>query len=71
MFRPNAIAMTRKKSGGAKYFGTSLTDDPDDAPERLSAFFRDGELHRGDKLNRRGSKRAVIPVRSKADRTNP
>jgi len=46
--------MTKKKSGGARYFGKSLTDDPDDAPELLSAFFRDGELRHGDKLIRRG-----------------
>jgi uncharacterized protein (DUF4415 family) len=46
--------MTKKKSGGARYFGKSLTDDPDDAPELLSAFFRAGELRHSDKLIRRG-----------------
>ena len=46
--------MTKKKSGGTRYFGNSLTDDPDDAPELRSAFFRDGELRHGDKLIRRG-----------------
>jgi hypothetical protein len=46
--------MTKKKSGGTRYFGKSLTDDPDDAPELRSAFFLDGELRHGDKLIRRG-----------------
>jgi uncharacterized protein (DUF4415 family) len=45
-------AMAKKKSAGAKYFGKRLTDDPDDAPELLNDFFRDGELRRG--LIRRG-----------------
>jgi uncharacterized protein (DUF4415 family) len=46
--------MTKKKSVGAKYFGKPLTDDPDDAPELLDAFFRHGELRHGDRLIRRG-----------------
>jgi hypothetical protein len=46
--------MTKKKSGGAKYFGKALTDDPDDAPELLADFFRDGEVRHGNKLVRRG-----------------
>jgi hypothetical protein len=46
--------MTRKKSGGTKYFGKPLTSDPDDAPELLPDFFRDGELRRGNKLILRG-----------------
>jgi hypothetical protein len=46
--------MAKKKSAGAKYFGKPLTDDPDDAPELLSDFFRHGELRHGDKLIRRG-----------------
>jgi hypothetical protein len=46
--------MAKKKSAGAKYFGKPLTDDPDDAPELLSDFFRHGELRRGDKPIRRG-----------------
>ena len=46
--------MAKKKSAGAKYFGKPLTDDPDDAPELLSDFFRHGELRHGDKPIRRG-----------------
>jgi hypothetical protein len=46
--------MAKKKSAGAKYFGDPLTDDPDDAPELLGDFFRDGELRHGDKVIRRG-----------------
>jgi uncharacterized protein (DUF4415 family) len=46
--------MTRKKNAGTKYFGKSLTDDPEDAPELLSDFFRHGELRHGGKLVRRG-----------------
>jgi hypothetical protein len=43
-----------KKKSGAKYFGKPLTDDPDDAPELLTDFFRHGELRHGDRLIRRG-----------------
>jgi len=46
--------MAKKKSAGAKYFGKPITDDPDDAPELLSGFFRDGELRQGDRVIRRG-----------------
>jgi hypothetical protein len=46
--------MAKKKTAGAKYFGKPLTDDPDDAPELLSDFFRYGELRHGEKLIRRG-----------------
>ncbi len=46
--------MTKKKNAGAKYFGKPLTDDPDDAPELLSDFFRHGELRHGGRLVRRG-----------------
>jgi BrnA antitoxin of type II toxin-antitoxin system len=46
--------MRKRKSGGARYFGRSLTGDPDDAPELLSDFFRDGEVRRGARLVRRG-----------------
>jgi hypothetical protein len=46
--------MAKKKNAGAKYFGKPLTDDPDDAPELLSDFFRHGELRHGDRLVRRG-----------------
>jgi hypothetical protein len=46
--------MKKRKSTGAKYFGKPLTDDPDDAPELLEAFFRDGELRDGARLLRRG-----------------
>jgi hypothetical protein len=46
--------MAKKKTAGAKYFGQPLTDDPDDAPELLSDFFRHGELRHGDRLVRRG-----------------
>jgi hypothetical protein len=45
--------MTKKKSSGTRYFGKPLTDDPDDVPELLRAFSRDGELRHGDKLIRR------------------
>jgi hypothetical protein len=30
--------MAKKQTAGAKYFGKALTDDPDDAPERLNVF---------------------------------
>jgi hypothetical protein len=46
--------MAKKKSAGAKSFGKPLTDDPDDAPELLSDFFRHGELRHGGRLIRRG-----------------
>jgi uncharacterized protein (DUF4415 family) len=46
--------MPKKKPAGAKYFGKPLTDDPDDAPELLNDFFRQGELRHGEKLIRRG-----------------
>jgi hypothetical protein len=46
--------MRKKKRRGAKYFGKSITGRPDDAPELLSDFFRDGEVRRGDRLIRRG-----------------
>jgi len=46
--------MTKKRSGGAKYFGKSLSADPDDAPELLADFFRNGEVRHGNKLIRRG-----------------
>ena len=46
--------MAKKKNAGAKYFGKPLTDDPDDAPELLSDFFRHGELRHDDRLIRRG-----------------
>jgi uncharacterized protein (DUF4415 family) len=46
--------MTKKKNAGAKYFGKQVTDDPDDAPELLSDFFRHGELRHGDRVIRRG-----------------
>jgi uncharacterized protein (DUF4415 family) len=46
--------MKKKKSAGAKYFGKSVTSDPDDAPELLNDFFRHGELRHGTKLIRRG-----------------
>ena len=46
--------MAKKKSAGVKYFGKSLTDDPDDAPELLGDFFRYGEVRQGDRLIRRG-----------------
>src|SRR6266699_3366276 len=46
--------MARKKNAGAKYFGKPLTEDPDDAPELLNDFFRDGQLRHGDRLIRRG-----------------
>ena len=46
--------MTRKKGAGARYFGKALTRDPDDAPELLEAFFREGVLRQGEKVIRRG-----------------
>ena len=46
--------MAKRKGAGAKYFGKPLTDDPDDAPELLDDFFRQGELRHGDRLVRRG-----------------
>ena len=46
--------MARKKSAGAKYFGKPVSNDPDDAPELLTDFFRYGELRRGGQLIRRG-----------------
>ena len=47
-------ATRRQVVAGAKYFGKPLTDDPDDAPELLSDFFRHGELRHDDRLIRRG-----------------
>jgi uncharacterized protein (DUF4415 family) len=35
-----------------KHFGASLTDDPDDAPELLPAFFEDAEIRRGETVIR-------------------
>jgi uncharacterized protein (DUF4415 family) len=46
--------MTKNKSAGAKSFGKPLTDDPDDAPELLNDFFRQGEVRHGERLIRRG-----------------
>jgi uncharacterized protein (DUF4415 family) len=46
--------MKKKKSVGAKHFGKPVTGDPDDAPELLNDFFRDGELRQAGKLIRRG-----------------
>ena len=34
--------------GERKHFGGPLTDDPDDAPELLQAFFEDAEIRQGD-----------------------
>jgi hypothetical protein len=47
-------AMTKRKSGGAKYLGKPPTDDPNDAPELLNDLFRRGELRHGGRLVRRG-----------------
>jgi uncharacterized protein (DUF4415 family) len=44
----------KKKSTGVEPFGKPVTDDLDDAPELLSAFFRRGELRHGEKLIRHG-----------------
>src|SRR5258708_23231373 len=46
--------MAKKKNAGTKYFGTLLTDEPDDAPELMNGFFRHGEVRRGGRLIRRG-----------------
>jgi uncharacterized protein (DUF4415 family) len=46
--------MAKKKSAGKKYFGKPVSNDPDDAPELLNDFFRDGEMRRGGQLIRRG-----------------
>jgi uncharacterized protein (DUF4415 family) len=35
-----------------KHFGASLSDDPDDAPELLPAFFEDAEIRHGDTVIR-------------------
>ena len=37
-----------------KHFGASVSDDPDDAPELLPAFFEDAELRRGETVIRPG-----------------
>jgi uncharacterized protein (DUF4415 family) len=37
-----------------KHFGANLTDDPDDSPELLPAFFEDAEIRKGDQVIRRG-----------------
>jgi uncharacterized protein (DUF4415 family) len=37
-----------------KHFGANLSDDPDDAPELLPAFFEDAEIRVGDKIIRPG-----------------
>ena len=54
--------MPRKKlAGGSKsnstsrpVFGKMLTDDPDDAPELLTEFFRRAEIRIGGKIVQRG-----------------
>jgi hypothetical protein len=68
--------MTKRKTAGAKYFGKPLTDDPDDAPELLEAFFRDGELRHGARLltvrtaiAARGAKRGSVAARGKGNQT--
>jgi uncharacterized protein (DUF4415 family) len=35
-----------------KHFGDSVSDDPDDAPELLPAFFEDAELRHGEAVIR-------------------
>jgi len=35
-----------------KHFGAGLTDDPDDAPELLEAFFEDAEIRHGETVIR-------------------
>jgi uncharacterized protein (DUF4415 family) len=35
-----------------KHFGDSFSDDPDDAPELLPAFFEDAEIRRGETVIR-------------------
>jgi uncharacterized protein (DUF4415 family) len=37
-----------------KHFGASVSDDPDDAPELLPAFFEDAELRLGETVLRPG-----------------
>ncbi len=37
-----------------KHFGANLSDDPDDAPELLPAFFDDAEIRDGETIIRRG-----------------
>jgi uncharacterized protein (DUF4415 family) len=37
-----------------KHFGANLSDDPDDAPELLPAFFEDAEIRDGETIIRPG-----------------
>jgi uncharacterized protein (DUF4415 family) len=37
-----------------KHFGANLSDDPDDAPELLPAFFEDAEIRDGETVIRPG-----------------
>jgi uncharacterized protein (DUF4415 family) len=39
-------------SGTKSHFGGSVSDDPDDAPELLPAFFEDAELRHGETVIR-------------------
>jgi uncharacterized protein (DUF4415 family) len=46
-----------------KHFGANLSDDPDDAPELLPAFFEDAEIRQGETIIRpaRGRPRLDAP----------
>jgi uncharacterized protein (DUF4415 family) len=37
-----------------KHFGANFSDDPDDAPELLPAFFEDAEIREGETIVRPG-----------------
>lgn len=43
-----------------KHFGANLSDDPDDAPELLEAFFEDAEIRRGETVIRPGRGRPKL-----------
>jgi uncharacterized protein (DUF4415 family) len=46
-----------------QHFGANFSDDPDDAPELLPAFFEDAEIREGETIVRpgRGSPRLDAP----------
>lgn len=46
--------MVTNKPAGKNTFGKPVTTDPDDAPELLDDFFRDGEVRDRGKVVRRG-----------------
>ena len=54
-----------------KYFGDPLTDDPDDAPELLEAFFEDAEIRIGEKVIRPALEDRIDGAAAKPSRGRP